>query len=87
MGTPPPTASNFAIVSRSEPFAFLFPLLLRSEVETEGSGEEEAALRFGEVERERFCWFSRLKAAMRSWRVGSFDPVVFADLHVEKEMK
>ena len=66
MGGPPPAASNLAILSRSEPFALLFPLLLGSVEEREGSGEEEVALRFGEVEGEFFCWSSRWKAAMRS---------------------
>lgn len=69
MGGPPPAASNLAILSRSEPLVLLFPLLLTCAAEREGSGEEEAALGFGEVEGELFCWFSRWKAAKRSLKL------------------
>lgn len=62
----PPAASNFAILSRSERFALLFPLMLECVVGREGSGEEEVALGFGEVEGEPLCWFSRCNAAIRS---------------------
>lgn len=62
----PPAASNLAILSRSEPFAFLLALLLEESVAVrEGSGREEVALKFGEVEGEVF-WFNR---AMRSFRL------------------
>jgi len=55
----PPAASNLAILSRSEPFVLLFALLLEFVAVGGGSGKEEAALKFGEMERELLCWFSR----------------------------
>lgn len=64
----PPAASNLAILSRSEPFVLLFPLLLECVVAREGSGEEEVAFMFGEVGGEFFCWFRLSRAAMRSFR-------------------
>ena len=54
-----PAASNFAILSRSEPFVLLFAMLLGFVVARGGSGEEGAALGFGEVEDALFCWLSR----------------------------
>jgi hypothetical protein len=51
----PPAASNLAILSRSETFALLFPLVLGCVAEREGSGEGEVALGFGEVEGEPPC--------------------------------
>ena len=64
----PPAASNLAILSRSEPFVLLFALVLECVAVREGSGEEEVALKFGEVGGELFCWFSRWRAAIRSFR-------------------
>ena len=54
-----PAASNFAILSRSEPFVLLFALLLGCVAVGGGSGEEGAALRFWEAEDALFCWLSR----------------------------
>jgi len=63
----PPAASNLAILSRSEPFVLLFVLLLGFVAVGGGSGREEVALKFGGVESELLCWFSR-RAAIRSLR-------------------
>lgn len=68
IGGLPPAASNLAILSRSELFVLLFPLLLGWVEEREGSGEEEVVFKFGEVGGELFCSFSRWRAAMRSLR-------------------
>jgi len=54
-----PAASNFAILSRSEPFVLLFAMLLGCVVAGGGSGEEGVALGLGEVEDALFCWLSR----------------------------
>ena len=64
----PPAASNLAILSRSDPFVLLFAFGLECVAVREGSGEEEVALKFGEVEGELLCWFSRWRAAIRSFR-------------------
>jgi len=45
-----PAASNFAILSRSEPFVLLFAMLLGFVAVGGGSGEEGVALGLGGVE-------------------------------------
>ena len=54
-----PAASNFAILSLSEPFVLLFAMLVGCVAVRGGSGEEGVALGFREVEDALFWWLSR----------------------------